>query len=286
MSAEADIQAQRAVPGLSTEAAACKTAFHSGTIADPYAAIEYAIAAESLASHDGDEVLRARAVSPVALLITGPPDQAIAVGSAARLLTVGSPMVLYSTDEVTRRPLRSLSGEELYAVDVGEATRLVLCAQPVCPACGSTLARLRCRAGAYLCGLSQGAIDAAVQRVKTRVQFGRPIGDNQAVAFQLAALTARVTAMRALGEHIATRIQAGQAEAGAEPLRDASWLLAACAELAMDATTTALHLHGAFGLLADQDAQRFYRKACAFSVRHGTPAKLRLTHSTRKRASR
>jgi alkylation response protein AidB-like acyl-CoA dehydrogenase len=180
----------------------------------------------------------------------------------------------------------SLSDEELHAVDVGTAAGLVLCARSACPTCEPILARLRCRAGAYLCGLSQGAIDAAVQRVKSRVQFGRPIGDNQAVAFQLAALTARVTAMHALGEHIATQIQASQAETGADPLRDASWLLAACAELAVDATTTALHLHGAFGLLADQAAQRFYRKACAFSVRHGTPAQLRLAHSTRKRASR
>jgi Acyl-CoA dehydrogenase, C-terminal domain len=286
VNAETGIEAQRAVSELSTEPAAFKAAFESGTTADPYAAIEYAIAAEALAGHDGDEVIQARAVSPIALLVTGPSGQTVAVGSAARLLAVGSPLVLYGTDEVTRRPLESLSGEELHAVDVGAATGRVLCARSGCPTCESAVTRLRCRAGAYLCGLSQGAIDAAVQRVKTRAQFGRPIGENQAVAFQLAALTARVTAMHALGEHIATRIQAGQSEAGDGPLRDASWLLAGCAELAVDATAAALHLHGAFGLLTDQDAQRFYRKACGFSVRHGTPAKLRLAHSTRKRASR
>jgi alkylation response protein AidB-like acyl-CoA dehydrogenase len=288
MSAEPDMEAWRAA--ASAKAGAYRAAFHSGTVGDPYAVIEHAIAAESLASHDGDEVMRARAASPVALLIPGPPGQALAVGPAGWLLAVGSPLVLYGADEVTRQPLRSLSDEELYAVDVGPATGLVVCDEPDCPACALTLARLRSRAGAYLCGLAQGAVNAAVRRVKARVQFGRPIGSNQAVAFQLAALTARLTAMHALGEHVATRIESGQAEAEAHaeagPLGDASRLLAACAELAVEATTTALHLHGAFGLRSEQDAQRFYRKACAFSVRHGTATQLRLAGSTRREGSR
>lgn len=282
MSAEPDLAVRRAT------ASAYSAAFHSGTAGDPYAVIEHAIAAEFLAGHDTDEAVRTRAASPVALLIPGPPGQALAVGPAGWLLTVGSPLVLYRADEVIRRPLRSLSDEELYAVDVGAATGLVACDEPDCPACALTLARLRSRAGAYLCGLAQGAVDAAVGRVKARAQFGRPIGSNQAVAFQLAALTARLTAMHALGEHRAARIESGKAEGHAEtgPLGDASRLLAACAELAVEATTTALHLHGAFGLRSDQHAQRFYRKACAFSVRHGTAAQLRLAGSTRREGSR
>jgi hypothetical protein len=270
---------------------AYQAAFDSGTLAGPYAAIEFAVAAEAVASHDAGEVGQAAAVSPVALLITGASGKAVAVGQAPRLLAIGSGLVLYDADKVTSAPLRSLSDEEIHAVDVETATGFVVCARPACLACESVITRLRCRAGAYLCGLSRGAIDATVGRVKTRMQFGRPIGDNQAIAFQVAALTARLTAMNALGEHVAAQIEASQAaadqaEAGAGPLQHASGLLAACAELAMDVTTAALHLHGAFGLLADQDAQRFYRQACAFSVRHGTPAQLRLAQSTRKRASR
>jgi alkylation response protein AidB-like acyl-CoA dehydrogenase len=131
-------------------------------------------------------------------------------------------------------------------------------------------------------------VDAAVRHVKARIQFGRPIGSNQSVAFQLAALTARLTAMHALGEHVASRVDSGdvEAHAAAGRLADASRLLAACAELAVEATTTALHLHGAFGLRSDQDAQRFYRKACAFSVRHGTATRLRLAGSTGREGSR
>ncbi|ONI76285.1 hypothetical protein ALI144C_37130 [Actinosynnema sp. ALI-1.44] len=279
MSAELDMEAAR------DSASAYLAAFHSGTVADPYAAIEHAIAAEFLAGHDIDEVMRARAASPVALLIPGH-GQAIAVGSAGWLLAVGSPLVLYAADDITRQPLRSLSEEELYAADAGPATGLVVCDKPDCTACALTQARLHSRAGAYLCGLAQGAVNAAVRRVQERVQFGRPIGNNQAVAFQLSALTARLTALHALGEHVATRIEAGRTEAETVAPADASRLLAACSELAVEATTTALHLHGAFGLRSDQDAQRFYRKACAFSVRHGTPARLRLAGSTRREGSR
>ncbi|WP_051385599.1 acyl-CoA dehydrogenase family protein [Actinokineospora inagensis] len=270
--AQPDVAAR---PGESAYSAA----FHSGTIGAPYAVVEQTIAAESLAAHGSEEV--SGAASPVALLI-----QDVAVGSAGWLLAVDSPLVLYSAGEVTRRPLRSLSDEELHAVDVGPATGLVVCDKPDCPACTLTLARLRSQAGAYLCGLTQGAIAAAVRRVQTRLQFGRPIGTNQAVAFTLAALTARLAAVHALGEHVATLIESDQADAGTDPLGDASRLLAACAELAVEATTTALHLHGAFGLRSDQDAQRFYRRACAVSVRHGTPAQLRAAGSPRREGSR
>jgi hypothetical protein len=253
-------------------------AFYQGTVCGPYAVIEQSVAAQFLVAHDHDDL------APVALLLPGPSGAAIAVGPAEWLLTVRSPLVLYRADEVTRRPLLSLSEEDLSSVDIGAATGLVVCEQPDCPDCVLTLARLRGRTGAYLCGLAQGAVDAAVRRVKARVQFGRPIGSNQAVAFQLAALTARLTALQALGEQVVARIESGPADADA--LTNASRLLAACAELAVEATTTALHLHGAFGLRSDQDAQRFYRKACAFSVRHGTAAQLRLAGSTRGEGSR
>lgn len=286
MSAEPHVHARGTTYGYSTETAAYAAAFRSGTVADPYAAIEHAIAAESLASHGGDDVMATRAESPIALLVAGQPGDVVAVGPATQLLTVGSPLVLYRSDEITCRALRSLGDEELYAVDIGSATGTVLCARTACPTCESIPTRLRCRAGGYLCGLTQGAIDTAIGRVSTRVQFGRPVGNNQTITFQLAALTARMTAMHALGQHIATQIQASRDAIEADLARQCSSWLAACAELAIDATTTALHLHGAYGLLADQDAQHFYRKACGFSNRHGAPSRLRLAHSSRTGASR
>ena len=278
MSAETDVETRQAVSGYSS-------AYESGIAGAPCAPIEHAVAAESLASHDIDEAMRARPESPVAVLIPGAPGQAVAVGPAEWLLAVGPQLVLYNQDDVNRRPMRSLlDDEELYAVDNGPATGLVVCEKADCPACTLTLARLRGRTAGYLCGLAQGAVDAAVRRVQDRVQFDRPIGSNQTVAFQLAALTARLTAVHALGEHLSARIESGPAET--DPVRETSRLLAASAELAVEATAAALHLHGAFGLRSDQDAQRFYRKACAFSVRHGTAARLRRAGSTRREGSR
>ena len=54
------------------------------------------------------------------------------------------------------------------------------------------------RRAAYLWGLGDAAVGAAVRRARERHQFGVPIGRHQAVAFPLAALTARLRATRLL----------------------------------------------------------------------------------------
>ena len=54
------------------------------------------------------------------------------------------------------------------------------------PLDGPLLAFLALCVGATAVGLAQGAIDAAVGYAKDRNQFGRPIGDFQAIQFMLA----------------------------------------------------------------------------------------------------
>ncbi len=51
--------------------------------------------------------------------------------------------------------------------------------------------RSRPTIGAQTVGIAQGAIDAAVEYVKQREQFGRPIGDFQGVRFMLADMAMR-----------------------------------------------------------------------------------------------
>ncbi|GAA2380720.1 acyl-CoA dehydrogenase family protein [Streptomyces coeruleofuscus] len=129
------------------------------------------------------------------------------------------------------------------------------------------------RAG-YLCGLAEAAVDAAVRRARDRRQFGTPIGRHQAVAFPLAALTARLHAARlltrctaALADHRA-RPDDGSSNADdandtdkrpfAERVED---LVRHTTDLALDATWCGLHLHGAQGLTEQSPAQLLYRRA-------------------------
>jgi len=195
----------------------------------------------------------------------------VGASTASGFLATRPALVLFDRAEVSCHRRRSIAAEEFHRVDVGDATGRLLCDRSRCACCGLATARARCRTAGYLWGLARASVDAAVHRMKHRHQFGRAIGDNQAITFRVAALAARLEALRPLGEAVADRL-AGTAE----PLRHASELLAACADLALTASAESLHLHGAAGLLSSDEAQRRYGTAQAFSVRHGTPSRLRL----------
>lgn len=131
----------------------------------------------------------------------------------------------------------------------------------------------RLRQAAYLVGLSQGALDLAVGYAKSRRQFGKPIGHQQALALRLAGLAARLDAVR-----LTVRAAAWEADhatgAGAVRLR-AAQTLAMAADLARRTTGEVMQVHGAYGMTEDSDAQLFYRRAAVESIWLGSPAELR-----------
>ncbi|MEU6569449.1 acyl-CoA dehydrogenase family protein [Streptomyces parvulus] len=110
--------------------------------------------------------------------------------------------------------------------------------------------RIRSRQAAYLAGLSRGALDLASVHARRRTVFGRPLGGHQSVAFRLAALSARLEAVRSLVHR------------GDHPVHG----LRLARELAVDTATESLQLHGASGLLDEDDAQLFYRRALTESA--------------------
>jgi alkylation response protein AidB-like acyl-CoA dehydrogenase len=131
------------------------------------------------------------------------------------------------------------------------------------------LDRARIRQAAYLLGLAVGAIEEAKSRAVSRRQFGRPIGENQAVAFALARHYAESEAVRLLlhkAAWLADRDAAGSLAA--------TQALAYSAELALDATAWAVHLHGASGLTRGKRVHLYYQCAAREAVRWGTPAEL------------
>ncbi|WP_052422922.1 acyl-CoA dehydrogenase family protein [Nonomuraea candida] len=198
-------------------------------------------------------------------------DFVVGAGAASWFLAPGPALVLFERAEVSCHRRRSLLREEHHVVDATGAAGRVLCDRPGCACCGLATARARCGTAGYLWGIARASVDAAVDRVKHRRQFGRAIGDNQAVAFRLAALAARLEAFARLGEAVAGRLPDT-----AEPLRHASELLAACADLALEASAESLHLHGADGLLVSERPEDLHRRALAFAVRHGSPSRLRI----------
>jgi alkylation response protein AidB-like acyl-CoA dehydrogenase len=130
------------------------------------------------------------------------------------------------------------------------------------PRAPSLADRARVRHAAYLWGLGRCAVDMAIRRARERRQFGTPIGANQGVAFPLAALTARLHAARLLVHYTAWLADHADSlgESDSPYTARVHNLLRHISALTLDATWTALHFHGAYGLTETSAAQLLYRR--------------------------
>ncbi len=131
-----------------------------------------------------------------------------------------------------------------------------------------TLNRSRPTIGAQAVGIAQGAIDAAVEYVKQREQFGRPIGDFQGVRFMLADMAMRNEAARSLVYRALELVDSGDTY-GELPTMGA---MAKCvaSDTAMSITVDALQLFGGYGYTKDFPVERYLRDAKITQIYEGT----------------
>lgn len=115
------------------------------------------------------------------------------------------------------------------------------------------LAAGRLRRAAWLLGLAAGCLEHTSHRASTREQFGRTLVANQDIAFRLARLAVRLTALTALVDAVAGRFDDGDPDPGL-----AAGALAEAGTLALDASREAVHLHGAFGMTDGSPVRRHY----------------------------
>jgi hypothetical protein len=155
----------------------------------------------------------------------------------------------------------------LVRVDAAAAT-------PIAPApgeLGRALARATVGASAELIGLSRRMLDLTVEYVKTRNQFGAPIGSFQAVKHHLAdALLAVEMARPAV-------LKAGYALSVADPdaQRDVSMAKAMASEAALTVSRLTLQCHGAIAYTTEYDHQLFAKRAWALAAAWGGAAEHR-----------
>lgn len=116
------------------------------------------------------------------------------------------------------------------------------------------LAGARLRQASFLAGLAHTALDVTVHRVRTREQFGSPIGQRQAVAFALAEAATELAAVDHLVAHAARPIPAERASALA------AQVLATAGESAVRVVALAVQLHGAYGTTEASIVQLLYRR--------------------------
>ncbi len=129
-----------------------------------------------------------------------------------------------------------------------------------------TLDRTRPGIGAQALGIAQGALDLAVSYSKQRVQFGRPIADNQGIQFMLADMATKIEASRLLVYNVAEMIDRGE--------RDFSKYSAMAkmfaSDAAMEVTNDAIQILGGYGYMKEYPAERMMRDAKITQIYEGT----------------
>ena len=114
-------------------------------------------------------------------------------------------------------------------------------------------------------GLAQSALDVAAAYALEREQFGRPIADNEGLAFLLADMDAATTAARATYLH-AARLK----DAGHRFSKEAAIAKLVATDAAMRVTTDAVQVLGGAGYTKDFPAERFLREAKVTQIFEGT----------------
>ncbi|WP_254535048.1 acyl-CoA dehydrogenase family protein [Halomarina litorea] len=115
-------------------------------------------------------------------------------------------------------------------------------------------------------GIAKGACDRALDYAKEREQFGKPIGDFQAIQHKLADIHTRTEAARQL-----TYKSAWSVDHSDEQLTTlASMAKEFASRVAVDAANEAVQIHGGAGFVNDFDVERLYRDAKITQIYEGT----------------
>ncbi|WP_404476824.1 acyl-CoA dehydrogenase family protein [Novosphingobium sp. BL-52-GroH] len=124
-------------------------------------------------------------------------------------------------------------------------------------------------------GIASDAVGSAVaifemtlDYLKTREQFGRPIGSFQALKARMADWKAKAEAMTALSRHAAAQVKAGRGDASAA----ASGARAYAAQVGAALAGDAIQLHGGIGFTWEHPCHLFLKRAKLNEQLFGSPA--------------
>jgi alkylation response protein AidB-like acyl-CoA dehydrogenase/rubredoxin len=129
----------------------------------------------------------------------------------------------------------------------------------------STLDGGRIGIAAQALGIAQGAYEAALEYAKERVQFGKPIGFQQAISFKLADMATKLRCARMLV------YSAAELKEHHEPYAsEAAMAKMYASDIALEVTNEALQIFGGTGYLKGMDVERMYRDAKITTIYEGT----------------
>jgi len=144
--------------------------------------------------------------------------------------------------------------------------------------------RSRPGVGAQAVGLAQGALEAAVDYARQRIQFGHPIISLQAVQLMLADMAIEVEAARLLVYAAARTIDSGAKHCTEE----SAMAKVFASDTAMKVTTNAVQILGGVGYMRDYPVEKMMRDAKITQIYEGSNEALRtaIAFELRKRKAR
>ncbi|HWR06613.1 acyl-CoA dehydrogenase [Sporomusa sp.] len=129
----------------------------------------------------------------------------------------------------------------------------------------STLDGGRIGVAAQALGIAQSALEHAVKYSKERVQFGKPIAANQAIAFMLADMATKVDAARLLVYRAAYL-----KDQGLPYSKEAAMAKMYASDVAMEVATDAVQIFGGYGYSREYPVERLMRDAKITQIYEGT----------------
>ena len=115
-------------------------------------------------------------------------------------------------------------------------------------------------------GVAQGCLDEAIKYSKERVQFGKPICKNQAIAFMIADMATKLTAAKELVYLAAQMKDKNDPKASMYCSMAKYYASETCNEIA----AKAVQIHGGYGYMHDYPLERMYRDAKITEIYEGT----------------
>jgi alkylation response protein AidB-like acyl-CoA dehydrogenase len=129
-----------------------------------------------------------------------------------------------------------------------------------------TFMQERAGVAAMALGMVERAMELSVQYAKDRVQFGRPIGDNQLIQLKLA----NMEVVRMNLQNMVFRYIESVAHGKQMTLAEASAMKLYAAQSAMQVATEAVQIHGGYGYMRESRVEQLMRDAKILQIYAGT----------------
>ncbi len=202
-----------------------------------------------------------------ALLIAVNVDQPSGNGTSVQYILVEKDASPFCVEEIPKMGLKGLS-----------TSRLVFdqCRVPKDNLIGFRPRELRyasylgdaesCLIAAMAVGIMEAALDKSVSYAKQRMQFGKVLGQFQMIQQMISEMATGLDAAALLCFRALKRL-----DEGAPASREIAMAKAFATNTAIDVTSKAIQIHGAYGYSDEFPMERFYRDACCLSLVDGNP---------------